>query len=76
MNDKLQKMVQNIIPFIIIGVSIALIIGLLFMFFYIAIWGVIIGGVLWLIALAKQYFFPKKETPNNSGRVIEHDNKK
>lgn len=76
MNDKLQKIFENLIPFMVIGVAIALFIGLLFMFFYIAVWGLIIGGVLWLAALAKQYLFPNKSVKKEQGRVIEHDEKK
>lgn len=78
MSEKLQKIFENLIPFILIGVAIALFIGLLFMFFYIAVWGIIIGGVLWLIALVKQYLFPDDtvKTEESSGRVIEHDDKK
>lgn len=76
MSDKLEKVLENLVPFIVIGVGIALLIALLFMFFYVAIWGVVIGGILWLAALAKQYFFPSEPSQKDSGRVIEHDDKK
>ncbi|BCA96721.1 hypothetical protein TUM19329_30820 [Legionella antarctica] len=77
MNEKMQKIFENLLPFVVVGVAIALFIGLLFMFFYIAVWGLIIGGVLWLIALAKQYLFPDKSTrKEDEGRIIEHDDKK
>jgi uncharacterized membrane protein YgaE (UPF0421/DUF939 family) len=76
MNDKLEKIIENIVPFIVIGVGIAIVIGLLFMFFYVAIWGVIIGGILYLVALAKQYFFPSEPAKKEQGRIIEHDEKK
>lgn len=76
MSDKVQKLIENIVPFIVIGVAIALFIALLFMFFYVAIWGIIIGGILWLGALAKEYFFPSKPNQKEQGRIIEHDDKK
>lgn len=77
MNDKLEKIIENLAPFVIAGVAIALFIGLLFMFFYIAVWGLVIGGVLWLAAFVKQYLFPTKNAPKKEeGRIIEHDNKK
>ncbi|WP_298626380.1 hypothetical protein [uncultured Legionella sp.] len=76
MNDKLEKIIENIIPFIVIGIAIAVVITLLFMFFYVAIWGVLIGGILYLVALAKHYFFPGESTKKEQGRVIEHDDKK
>ncbi|WBV65350.1 hypothetical protein PGH44_12690 [Legionella pneumophila] len=65
MSDKVQKLIENIVPFIVIGVGIAIVIALLFMFFYVAIWGVIIGGILWLGALAKEYFFPANHPRKN-----------
>ncbi|CEG55916.1 hypothetical protein [Legionella fallonii] len=76
MSDKLQKIIENLLPFVIVGVAIALFIGLLFMFFYIAIWGLVIGGVLWLATLVKEYLFPSNTSKKEEGRVIEHDNKK
>lgn len=78
MNDTIKKVIETLIPFIIIGVAIALFVGLLFMFFYIALWGLLIGGVLWLAAMAKNYFFPAKATtsPKDQGRIIEHNDKK
>ncbi len=76
MNDKLEKIIENVVPFIVIGVGIAIVIALLFMFFYIAIWGVVIGGILYLAALAKQYFFSGESAKKTQGRVIEHDDKK
>ncbi|RUR16661.1 hypothetical protein ELY21_12585 [Legionella sp. km535] len=76
MSDKLKQVFENFIPFIAIGVGIAIVVGLLFMFFYVAIWGVVIGGVLYLVALAKQYFFPSESSKKEEGRIIEHDDKK
>lgn len=76
MNDKLQKILENLIPFFVLGVAIALVIGLLFMFSYLLIWGLIIGGILWLASLAKEYLFPAATDKKSQGRVIEHDDKK
>ena len=72
----IKKILESLVPFMIIGIAIALCIGLLFMFFSVAIWGLLIGGVLWLIALAKQYFFSTKPTHHEEGRIIEHNDKK
>lgn len=63
------------VPFLVAGVAIALCIGLLFMFFSVAIWGLLIGGILWLAALAKQYFFPSTPASQDDGRIIEHDDR-
>ena len=77
----IKKILESFVPFVVIGVAIALCIGLLFMFFSIAMWGLIIGGILWLATLAKQYFFPSKSsttstTVKEEGRIIEHDDRK
>lgn len=84
MSNKFQvpKVFETLVPFIIAGVAIALFIGILFMFSYVLIWGLLIGGVLWLIAMVKEYLFPrtaKKPEVNQKaqgGRIIEHDDEK
>jgi hypothetical protein len=73
----IKKILESLIPFVMVGVAIAVCVALLFMFFSIAIWGLLIGGILWLCALAKQYLFPT--APNfkeEDGRIIEHDDRK
>jgi hypothetical protein len=82
MNNKFQvpKIFETLVPFIIAGTAIALFVGLLFMFSYVIIWGLIIGGMLWIISVVKALVFPNaKETSiktKSRGRIIEHDDKK
>ncbi|HHT0592490.1 TPA: hypothetical protein ACTXXA_000351 [Legionella anisa] len=83
MNEKspLGKIFENLVPFLVAGVAIALFFGLLFMFSYVLVWGLLIGGILWLGATIKQYLFPSKSTQTeeinkSQGRIIEHDDKK
>jgi hypothetical protein len=83
MNNKFQvpKLFETLVPFIIAGIAIALFVGLLFMFSYVVIWGLIIGGTLWLISVIKELVFPSATKPatsikKNQGRIIEHDDKK
>lgn len=76
MNDKLQKILETLVPFVVLGMAIALFIGLLFMFSYILVWGLLIGGALWLVAVVKSYLFPNESASKEKGRVIEHDDKK
>lgn len=83
MNDKfqLEKIFENLVPFILAGIAISLFIGLLIMFSYAVVWGVLIGGVLWLVATVKRYLFPSSSAKTelikkNEGRIIEHDDKK
>ncbi len=58
MNEKLQRLLENIVPFLMLGIAIALVIGLFIMFSYVLIWGLLIGGILWAISFVKSYFFP------------------
>ncbi len=83
MNDKFSpgKIFENLVPFLIAGVAIALFFGLLFMFSYVLVWGLLIGGILWLITTIKQYLFPSSSTKTevikkSQGRIIEHDDEK
>lgn len=82
MSNKFQvpKIFESVVPFIIAGIAIALFVGLLFMFSYVVIWGLIIGGVLWTLSIVKELIFPSPNksatVKKNQGRVIEHDDKK
>lgn len=76
MNRHSKLNIQHLMPFLGIGIAIALIIGILIVFSYLFLWGLLIGGLLWLIAVIKNAFFSAKPTSATKGRVIEHDNKK
>lgn len=76
MNNKIAEIFETLIPFMVMGVAIALFFGLLFMFSYVLVWGFIIGGVLWLVTVAKQFLFPKTTAKKDEGRIIEHDDRK
>ncbi|KTC92468.1 hypothetical protein OQJ18_10600 [Fluoribacter dumoffii] len=83
MSDKFPfgKIFDNLIPFIVAGVAIALFLGLLFVFSYVLVWGLLIGGLLWLIATIKEYLFPRRQAKTevikkSQGRIIEHDDRK
>lgn len=78
MNKKIQSLFENLIPFLMLGVAISLIIGLFIMFSYVLVWGLLIGGILWVVSLVKTFFFPSNtdNTPiKTKGRVIEHNDK-
>ncbi len=76
MNKTLQQIFQPLIPFIILGVAIAFIIGLFIMLSYVLVWGVLLGAIIWLAALLKNYLFPTHTPDKSEGRIIEHDDKK
>lgn len=83
MNEKFPfaKIFEALVPFVIAGMAIALFLGLLFMFSYVLIWGIIIGGTLWVIATIRQILFSNTKTTTDAvkkseGRIIEHNDKK
>ncbi|CDZ75863.1 hypothetical protein BN59_00122 [Legionella massiliensis] len=79
MNIKLKHLLENIVPFLILGIGIALLIGFFIMFSYILFWGLIIGLVLWGLTFVKNLFLsgmhPKKPPEKTKGRIIEHSDK-
>ena len=76
MSKKIQELFQQLPPFMMLGVGIAFFIALMIMFFYVLIWGAIIGGIIWVGFVIKNALFPKKEKTESSGRIIEHDDQK
>ena len=75
MNKTFQQLLAQLVPFIMLGIGIALAIGLLIMFSYVLVWGILIGGVIWMIYVIKSYFSPTPSNKKKKGRIIEHDNK-
>lgn len=74
MKQNSSKIVEQIVPFFILGISIAFMIAILVFFSYVLIWGVVIGAIFALIAWLKQTFFPSNRTKETKkGRIIEHD---
>lgn len=73
MNNKLKQMVDLLPTFIILGIAIALLVGLFIMLSYVIVWGLLLGGIIWVGFVIKNYFFPSSSTKNTGGRVIEHD---
>ena len=81
MNDKLQSIFKQALialgPYIILGIIITCAIALLILSYYVLLWGVLIGFVLWTFALLRRQFSSTQNiNKNNKGRVIDHDNNK
>jgi len=71
-----NRFIDKIAPFIVIGVSIAVLAALLIVFFYVLLWGLLIGTILYIFVVIKNKFFRKKTKLVHSkrkGRIIEHD---
>lgn len=64
---------EHFAPYVMIGIAITVSVCLLVLFFYITLWGLLIGAILWLLAYARTYFFTKPVPKKNKGRIIEHD---
>lgn len=78
MNEKVQQVIENLVPFLMIGVAIALVIGLFIMFSYVLVWGLLIGGILWILSIIKALVFPSESNHTlvkSKGRIIEHNDK-
>ena len=74
MNQFLQRITANFIPFVILGIAVAIMIGFFILFSYVLLWGLLIGFVLCLAVSIKQYFFPNKKNITFRGRIIEYKN--
>jgi hypothetical protein len=76
MKNRLNYFFHALVPFLIIGITIAMLLGLLIMFSYLLVWGILIGGMLWLASIIKNFLFPKKAISESEGRIIEHNDNK
>lgn len=59
------KLLEKIFPYFIIGVSLTIAIALFILLFYLFIWGIIIGGILWGVILLKEKFFSSNYSLND-----------
>ena len=75
MNNKVKHIFEQLIPFIVLGVAIALIIGLFIMVSYVLIYGIILGAVIWLGFAIKNLLTPSSRASKHEGRIIDHRDK-
>lgn len=74
MNNKLARVLGQLIPYIIAGITIISAIGLFILFYYIVIWGIVVGLILWLATFIKQRFFKQQRSMQpRKGRIINYD---
>lgn len=80
MPPSIKQFLQQLPPFILIGISIALAVGIFIVFSYVLIWGVLIGAILWGANVFVEYLksaniIPNKNkaTKSSRGRIIDHD---
>lgn len=73
MHKSVPKIFDRVMPFLIMGFTVAFLIAALVFLSYILLWGVLIGLVLFAINYIRQRFFAKADNGEQSGRIIEHD---
>lgn len=73
MNNKFKQMLEQLPTFIILGIAVAMIIGLFIMLSYVLVWGLLLGAIIWLVVMIKNYLFPTPSQDKHEGRVIEHE---
>lgn len=80
MPPSIKQFLQQLPPFILIGISIALGVGIFIVFSYVLIWGFVIGAILWGANMLIEYLksaniIPNKnkEKKSHQGRIIDHD---
>jgi uncharacterized Tic20 family protein len=75
-----NKILEAILPYLYLGITIALMIGFLIILSYVFIWGILIGFIIYIGVFIKERFFSKNKTVTNKkkhkGRVIDHDDVK
>lgn len=68
---------EKIIPFLVLGVSIAFFIAVVILFSYLFLWGLALGLVLFAISYVWNAFSPpKQKDKEKQGRIIEHEDDK
>jgi len=73
MSPKLRELLEQFVPFVVLGIAITLAIGLFFILFHAIFWGIVLGGIIWLAMVIKQYLFPNNKSTKPDGRIIEHN---
>ena len=75
MKNQRISFIDSLVPFLIIGVSIAVFVALMVLLSYVILWGLLIGGILWVVLFIKEKLFPsKKPRPEEKkGRIIDYD---
>lgn len=72
----MQKFLNQLIPFFLIGVAIVAFSFGILLLAYLFLFGALIGFVLFIVSWIRQKFFPQKtvaKTKKSSGRIIDSD---
>jgi len=73
----MQRFLNQLVPFILLGVAIVIFIFGITLLVYIAMIGAMVGFILYLVSLIREKFFPAKTVAkpkeNKPGRIIDSD---
>ena len=73
MNRKLARILDNITPFLVLGIAVTMGIVFFVIFFYVLIAGVLLGALFWLINAVISRFRTSEEKVQRTIRIIEHN---
>ncbi len=72
----MKRFINQLAPFIFIGIAVVAFAFGIMLLAYIFLFGAIIGFILFIIALIRDHFFPKKtvsKQQHKPGRIIDSD---
>ena len=72
-----QKLMAAILPFIVLGMIVVIIAFGFLLFFYLLLFGTLVGLVLFAISWVREKLFASKQMSKSDrpGRIIDHDKK-
>lgn len=78
MNDRLPRSFGQLFlklgPCILIGIAIAFAICLIIFFYYVVLWGIFLGVMIWVVNFIKRHLFSHKPNDTNeTGRIIDYE---
>ena len=76
MEHLFKRFAQQLPAFILLGIVIALTVGLFIVFLHVILWGILLGSILCAFALIKQYFSAASPPKKHKGQIFDHDPKK
>ena len=69
-----SRLSQKIIPYLALGVGIVVTLTMLVLFFYLLVWGLLMGVVLYAIVWIRRAFIKKRVQPAKiQGQTYDHD---
>ena len=70
--NKLELFFEQLIPFVLLGIAIAFTVGLIIVFSYVLMWGILLGGIIWIVFIIHHYF-SSRSSGKRDGSIIEHN---